>query len=166
MKYILYIDMDGVLCNFLKSAGLATGRKFSTHMDWEKVKHTDWKILAGLGAGFWANIKWMDDGKELWDFVKQYNPNILSAFPKAEGNKQHAIAGKEQWIDKYLTGFNEVYLVKGQEKQNFANKDSILVDDSPRNIEQFITQGGIGILHKNAKDTIRQLKIILKWQTL
>jgi len=33
-----------------------------------------------------------------------------------------------------------------------------LIDDRKSNIEQWISQGGIGILHTSAADTIQQLK--------
>lgn len=160
-SYILYVDMDGVLCDFLKGAGIATNKHFKTHMDWEKVKKTDWQILADMGSRFWARLPWTKDGKQLWNFVKDYEPRILSAFPTAPENKQHAINGKKEWIKKNLTGVKEVNLVKGIDKQKFARKNTILIDDSERNINQFNAQGGIGILHTDTNSTIQKLKGIL-----
>ena len=160
----LYVDMDGVLVDFLGGAGKATDMKFKTHMDWEKVKKTEWKTLANIGSRFWAKLPWMNDGKKLWSFVKQYEPRILSAFPQATENKQNAIDGKREWIKKNLSGVKEVNLVKGQDKQNFARKNAILIDDSKRNIDQFRRAGGIGILHTSASDTIKQLKKYLEHQ--
>ena len=42
--------------------------------------------------------------------------------------------------------------------RSYANNHSILIDDDYDNIEDFKKAGGIGILHKNAEDTINQLK--------
>ncbi len=160
--YTIYVDMDGVLADFLKGAGLATDMTFKTHMDWEKVKKVEWKTLADMGADFWAGLPWNKGGKKLWSFVRQYNPNILSAFPQAQENKQHAINGKKRWIKRELTGVNKIHIVRGQEKQDYAEPTAILIDDSPRNIDQFNAKGGIGILHKNTNDTIKQLKAIIR----
>jgi len=161
-EYTIYVDLDGVLTDFLKGASLATGKTFNTHAEWEKVKSSDWRVIADIGADFWAGLPWTSDGKKLWGVVKQYNPNILSAFPQAKENKQHAVTGKNKWIKRELSGYNKIHLVKGQDKQNFASPKSILIDDLERNVEQFISKGGIGILHKNANDTIKQLKRITK----
>lgn len=160
-KYTVYVDMDGVLCNFLKGASEATDLPIRSHSDWEKVKDTQWAMLADLGSDFWANLDWMSDGKILWSYVKQFNPNILSAFPQAPGNKAFSITGKNEWIRRELTGYNKIHLVKGQDKQNFATPTSILIDDADRNIEQWISKGGIGILHRSARDTIKQLEKLI-----
>ena len=40
----------------------------------------------------------------------------------------------------------------------YANEHSILIDDMQKNIDQWKAAGGIGILHTNAKDTIKKLK--------
>ena len=161
---IIYVDMDGVLCDFLKGAGEATGYKFKTHMDWEKVKRTEWQTLANMGSRFWARLPWMKDGKQLWKYVQDYEPRILSAFPQAPENKQHAINGKVDWIKRNLRNVAEINIVRGQEKQNYARKNTILIDDSPRNIDQFNRAGGIGILHTSSSKTIKELKTHLEWQ--
>lgn len=161
-EYIIYVDMDGVLCNFLKGASDATGYDLKQHSQWEQIKGTHWKTISKMGSRFWARLPWMPDGKKLWNFVKPYEPRILSAFPQAEQNKQFAIDGKKEWIRKNLSGVKEINIVRGQEKQNFARKGAILIDDSPRNIKQFIQAGGIGILHTDANKTIDILKSILQ----
>ena len=37
-------------------------------------------------------------------------------------------------------------------------KPAILIDDYPKNVDQFKAAGGIGILHISASNTISQLK--------
>jgi len=59
---------------------------------------------------------------------------------------------------------NRINLVRRVEKQKFAMKSdmgrrpAILIDDFPRNIDQFKAAGGIGILHTNTVKTIKELK--------
>ena len=159
-SYQIYVDMDGVLCNFLKGASDLTGLNLRLHKDWQVIRGTAWKKISEQGSAFWENLPWMHDGKELWDYVKPYSPNILSAFPTAEENKMHAINGKENWIARELGYVQNVHLVKGIDKQLFANENSILIDDSYRNIKQWRAKGGIGIHHICSRTSIKLLKEI------
>ena len=45
-----------------------------------------------------------------------------------------------------------------ENKKNYANANSILIDDMQKNIDQWRAAGGIGILHTSAASTIEQLK--------
>lgn len=60
---------------------------------------------------------------------------------------------------------NIVY--KEQKKDYCTGSDCILIDDLETNINELRKLGGTGILHKNAKDTINELKKlnILKMKT-
>lgn len=98
------------------------------------------------------------DGKLLWDYVKRYNPKILSAPAK---NIPDSSIGKIIWVHQNL-GAVEVLLRRSCSKKDYANKNSIFIDDMEKNISQWREEGGIGILHKNALDTIQQLKDYLE----
>jgi phosphoglycolate phosphatase-like HAD superfamily hydrolase len=157
-KYTIYIDMDGVLCDFIKSASKATGKPLKDFTDWMKIREFAWKKVSEKGVDFWSNLDWTPDGKKLWNYIQKYNPNILSAHPVKSPNKEYALKGKPIWIKNNLQGVDKIYLVKGIDKQKYANSTSILIDDAERNIKQWESKGGIGILHKNTEDTIKQLK--------
>lgn len=158
--YQIYQDMDGCLTDFDNQyehfTGLTPeemdkeliqkyGEKKAKSMFWEKIDH--------LGPKFWADMKWMSDGKKLWNFIKPCNPKLLSSPSRSQTSQE----GKKQWVDKHLPGV-ELILRPASQKQEFANPNSILIDDKPSNIEQWKAKGGIGILHKSADDTISQLK--------
>ena len=58
-----------------------------------------------------------------------------------------------------------INIVRRLEKKDFAMKGSnigkrpaILIDDYPKNVQQFKAAGGIGILHTTTSNTISQLK--------
>ena len=56
-----------------------------------------------------------------------------------------------------------INIVRRREKNNFAKnkgRPAILIDDYPKNVDQFKNAGGIGILHTNSQNTISQLKRI------
>ena len=50
---------------------------------------------------------------------------------------------------------------KGSQKAAFAHKKAVLIDDYQDNIDNWVEAGGIGILHKTADDTIKQLNDII-----
>ncbi len=153
--------MDGVLCDFLRLTSILTGETLSGPKDWYLVKDTVWTVLAEYGTSFWEALPWTEDGKELWEFVEQFNPSILSAYPASEANQTFAIIGKQVWVRRELNNYTNIHIVKAVEKQDFAHKNAILIDDHGRNIKQFESKGGIGITHISTKKTIKQLKRIL-----
>ena len=142
--------MDGVLVDFIRGYYELTGR------DITGAYHTDkkfWEPIDKAGYQFWVNLNWTSDGKELWDYIKKYNPELLSS-PSIQNDSR---VGKHNWVKKELPGVHLI-LRSADKKSEFAAPDSILIDDRPSNVEQWISAGGIGILHTSAKDTIEQLK--------
>ena len=153
VKYTIYCDMDGVLCDFDKrfmefSNGIPPSRYES-----EFGKKAFWKLISGQGVKFWVDIPWMSDGKQLWDYIKSYNPSLLSAPSMEESSR----SGKRLWVDNEIPG-TKLILRSAEQKQEFAKPNAILIDDRPSNIEQWRAKGGIGILHTSANKTIEQLK--------
>ena len=150
-KYKIYVDMDGVLVDFDGGYEKLTG--MTTRAADEKGPEFFWKPISKAGAKWWITLKWMPDGKQLWDYVKKYNPELLSAPSREEASKM----GKRVWVKRELPGV-KLILRSADKKQEFASPNSILIDDREKNIEQWKSAGGIGILHTSAASTINQLK--------
>ena len=112
-----------------------------------------WKPISDAGASFWIRLKWMPDGHELWNYIKHFNPSLLSA-PSREKSSR---IGKRVWVKHNLPGV-KLILANASDKQNYSGENQILIDDRDKNIEQWRSKGGIGILHTSAADTIKQLK--------
>ena len=156
--YEIYCDMDGVLCDFDRQFQTISNNKSPEEYEKEFGKKAFWKLINSEGAKFWSNIPWMKDGQQLWNSIKQYNPNILSAPSSDPSSKE----GKKEWISNNLTNVKEIYLVPAEEKQKYSNSNSILIDDKDTNIEQWNAKGGIGILHTSTPETIKELKKYIK----
>ena len=150
-KYTIYCDMDGVLVDF--DQGYKDLTSMSTKEADAQGKEAFWSPIAKAGASFWIKLKWMPDGQQLWDYIKQYNPVLLSAPSKEESSK----IGKRVWVKRNLPGA-KLILRPASQKQQFSGENKILIDDRADNIEQWRSKGGIGILHTSASDTIKQLK--------
>jgi nicotinic acid mononucleotide adenylyltransferase len=150
-KYKIYVDMDGVIVDFDGGYEKLTG--ITTKEADKKGPEFFWKPISKAGAKWWITLKWMPDGKQLWDYVKKYNPELLSAPSREEASR----LGKRVWVKRELPGV-KLILRSADKKQEFASSNSILIDDREKNIEQWKNAGGIGILHTDATSTIKQLK--------
>lgn len=150
-QYTIYCDMDGVLIDFDRGYQELTNIT-TKHADAQGVDKF-WEPITKTGAKFWITLNWMSDGKQLWDYIKKYNPILLSAPSREESSR----LGKRVWVKRELPGV-KLILRSADRKQEFANSTSILIDDREKNIKQWEEAGGIGILHTSASNTIKQLK--------
>ncbi|MDB4300279.1 hypothetical protein N9923_00750 [bacterium] len=150
MDYKIYCDMDGVLADFESGYEELTG----IDLRGEFKKGDDfWDPIKVAGVGFWAGLKWMPGGQELWDYLKPFNPQLLSA-PSRE---QSSRIGKHVWVKHKIPG-TKLILRYASQKQELATPESILIDDRQINIDQWEAAGGIGILHTSTANTIQQLQ--------
>jgi hypothetical protein len=95
----------------------------------------------------------LSDGHDLWDHISKYNPTILSA-PSRQNDSR---VGKVDWVNRELPGV-PLILRSAKHKKDFASPNSILIDDRKDNIDGWIENGGEGIVHTSAAETIKTLK--------
>jgi hypothetical protein len=150
-EYTIYCDMDSVLVDFDLGYQELTG--MTTQQADANGVEAFWEPLTKAGAKFWITLQWMPDGKQLWDYIKKYNPILLSAPSREESSK----LGKRVWVKRELPGV-KLILKYAPQKQEYATPTSILIDDRQKNIDQWEAAGGIGILHTNTPNTIKQLQ--------
>jgi hypothetical protein len=153
MNYEIYSDMDGVLTDFDASFMKASDGILPSEYEKNFGKDGFWELIDGRGVGYWVGMPWMSDGKQYWDYIKEYKPILLSSPSRSQTSR----LGKRLWVRNNLPG-TKLILAQAKDKQNYAQKNRILIDDRPSNIDQWRASGGIGILHISAADTIRQLK--------
>jgi hypothetical protein len=170
-KPVIYCDMDGVLVDFDEGYKELTG--MSTHHADAQGKKEFWKAFRqGLidkditEESYWANLDWMPDGKQLWDYISPYNPYVLTApavnfdFPEElrySRDYNESIKGKLDWGQR-LSGMKKMYFRSASRKADFAGPGKILIDDRKDTINAWNANGGIGILHTSAANTIKQLE--------
>jgi hypothetical protein len=150
-EYTIYCDMDSVLVDFDRGYQELTG--MTTQQADANGVEAFWDPLSKAGAKFWITLQWMPDGKQLWDYIKKYNPILLSAPSREESSK----LGKRVWVKRELPGV-KLILKYASQKQEYASPTSILIDDRQQNIDQWEAAGGIGILHTSTPNTIKQLQ--------
>ena len=170
-KYYIFSDMDGVLADFDKGYRDLTGMT-TQHAD-SQGKNEFWKIFRnslkekGISEKeYWAGLDWMSDGKKYWDYIKQYNPYVLTApsvnFDAPEDQRyspeyNQSMQGKTEWGQR-LSNMRKMYFASAKNKVKFARPNTILIDDRKDTIDAWNSAGGIGIFHTSADDTIKQLQ--------
>ena len=160
-RFNIYADMDGVFADMAKLAKKISG------VDILMADHTNNQPLidkfeqallqyTNAGHQFWLELDMLPDAQELWNRIQIYNPELLTDVSQKVPTCQQQ---KINWAKKHLEPNIIVNCVNSpEEKSNYASGSSILIDDSPACIDPWIAKGGIGILHKNTKDTIARLK--------
>jgi len=152
-NYTIYSDMDGVLVDFDKRFKRFSDGIPPTEYEQKFGKDKFWELVDGVGVRFWVGMDWMSDGKQLWNYIKEYNPTLLSSPSRSNYSRM----GKRIWRKRNLPS-TKLILAQAANKQNYADPDSILIDDRESNVDQWIKAGGIGILHTDTVSTINKLK--------
>jgi len=161
-KYQIYCDMDGVLTDFetrfvtlLQQEGpkyysKATIAQVTRPKHFDKLEGTEefWKFIDQyIGLEFWSQMEWMPNGRQLWDFIQPYGPKILTS--PSEDNTSRL--GKRLWVKENLVPAPEVLFRFGDAKSDFANENTILIDDKPSNLAAFAGKGGIALEVKDGE---------------
>jgi hypothetical protein len=150
--YRIYCDLDGVLSDFHGRFRELIG-KSPDNFQAEYGKKAFWKAIDDAGEEFWSGMEPMPDAKILWNHISKYKPELLSA----PSSKTYSHVGKQLWVNQHLPG-TILNLKPATEKHHFCTGPyDILIDDRVDTIERWNNAGGVGVLHKNANDTINQL---------
>ena len=160
-QYEIFVDMDGVVADFEQGVSAVMGERLDQERYDRDSKYRNkmWKWVkdhSKQGGKLWEDLPMMADAMTLWNYVKKYNPQILTA----QGNPAYgAEPQKRKWIAKHFgPNVNVIVTQKSSEKAQHAAPHRILIDDRDKSIGPWTAAGGIGILHTSAADTIKQLK--------
>lgn len=169
----IFCDLDGVLVDFNRGfTDLAENTKKLSPADYEEEhgKHSIWPLIDKYGSEYWSDLYWKGDGRELWDYLEEYKPAILSS----PSRSRNSVIGKAKWVNLNLRikdepvtkvsdydGSNRLIIM--QQKHLFAKSATdILIDDTRAKIDKWTEAGGTGILHNDSTDTIKVLEQILE----
>lgn len=168
---VIYCDMDGVIADFDAGFRSLSGGISADQFDEEDRTDDLWKLIwdsPNNGIDWWATLPKTKDCDMLWAFINKlgYPVKILSSTSSKRSKSNSADIGKRRWLATRLVPLpkdQDIILVDSSEaKQQYAlGPNHILIDDLTSNIAQWRSKGGTAIEHKNASDTISQLKKIL-----
>lgn len=157
ISYVLYVDLDGVLADLTGYVEDLLDIKLKTQSDGNWANDDEvWDRLREMGEPRFDKLKPLPDAMTLWDYVKEFEPIILTATgtPALENAEK-----KRAWVKKHLSGYREIITVeKSKLKANYAEPNHILIDDRTKSTRPWKQAGGIAIQHKSAAQTIKKLK--------
>ena len=150
--FSLSLDLDGVFADFNKRVYQISG-KFPHQFD-----RGMWKVIMA-DKKFFESLDMMPDAHYLWEYVKQYNDlKFLTGAPPGERFRNQ----KKEWVArKFGTQYETIVLPK-KDKQLYSGPNRLLIDDTPINIEQWVSKGGLGVLHKDVRETIEIIEELRK----
>lgn len=148
--------MDGVLTNFESRFEHFTG-KSPKQYEKEYGLEQFWHLIdSKIGVRFWVGMGWMPQGKELWNFISPYKPDLLTS-PSRDNTSR---LGKNLWVRNNLNPKPKVIFAYSKDKQIYAKENTILIDDKKSNINEWKNRGGIAIRCKDGdvSSVINELK--------
>lgn len=155
----IYLDMDGVLCDFDKRFRELFGHP-PDEVKGTFTKSSHWKEFVD-GDNF-ATLDWYPGGKELLKYLNNFNVPI-EILSSSGGHEFYEIIAnqKTRWLRNNGINFTANIVPGKRYKKDFADPYHVLVDDTERNVIEFIEAGGFAILHKEIDHTIATLEFML-----
>ena len=153
----IYLDMDGVIADFnkrYKELYKIEPKDADTYKTFDKF------FTMFIAEKQFAKLDLMPDAMELINYLRSLSiPTEILSSTSSEKRDAEIREQKIDWLNKHNIEFL-VNLVPGKRfKRDFSNKNSLLIDDTPQNIDQWRSEGGIGILHTDTITTIGILKM-------
>ena len=150
----IYLDMDGVLSNFVAGAARLFGMSES-ELVWEPGKGSSvhvplglseeeelWSVVDAEGVAFWETMPLFPWTNQLWKTCTGIAPTFIATSPS-----RNAVSafGKVRWLQRWLgTGFRD-YVITPR-KEHLAKPGRVLIDDWEKKCIQFGVNGGDAIL--------------------
>lgn len=151
-KPIVYLDIDGVIANFVSAALSALNITTYTippnepNMEkWSGVNITTkefWKAIDKTNEDFWFNIPKYDYSDELVKLCHSYGEVFFLTSPS---RNPACLSGKMMWIKRYFPRMAR-NIVLTPAKYLCAAPNRVLIDDTETKCDKFIQYGGSTIL--------------------
>lgn len=150
MSPVIFFDMDGLLCDFVRGVLRHHGREDFPYSD------VRWGIEAqlgiepgqfwdGLGHGFWANLDTLADGFRLLRWAEHAVGADAVGILSSPCDTAGCAEGKREWILRHLPTYKK-RLFLGSAKELFAGPAKLLIDDHDPNCDRFAAAGGKAVL--------------------
>lgn len=144
---MIFLDMDGVLCDFASAAFAAHNQKYIP----EQYPTGEWQIHNVLGVSqesffntiqrhgeaFWENLDPYPWTNQLVRALQQIDHVVIATSPT---RCPYSYAGKYRWLLKH--GFGNLDTMFGAHKWLMAKPKRWLIDDNPDNISAWNEQCG------------------------
>lgn len=162
---VIYLDMDGVLADFME--GFINVHQRDDLMD--AFRRNEFPTTWDFNGVFGDESTWWDKvdeaGEIFWEYLNAYQwvnrlvmeinmtgiPWYVCTTPRFS---RSCMAGKFAWLEHHLDKFN---LIMARDKWRLAHEDALLIDDSDKNCTKFHKAGGQTILFPQPWNNNREL---------
>lgn len=148
---LIFLDMDGVLCDFVSAALSAHGVTFGAksyppgEFCLEKIIGCNtkefWRRVDFAGEYFWENLDPYPWAEVLFRELQQVGEVIIATSPS---RSPASYAGKQRWL-RHM-GMHGVQSMFGSRKYLMAKPGRVLVDDAEHNVTPWIAEGGQAVM--------------------
>jgi len=148
MKPIIFLDMDGVVADYVSAALLALKLDLNTPvttMDMAEclgITKKEFYEPQVADIDFWININPYPWTQELVALAQEVGEVYISTAP----SRHRGVGDKIEWCRRHLGKWTQGRVMVGKPKFLLAGPGRTLVDDHPDNCEAFIKWGGKSIL--------------------
>ena len=153
----IYLDMDGVIADFVKRYKELNGMMPREAEKNHKFDHYFDEFIARRN---FATLDLMPGATMGLDYLRRLHvpTEILSSTANKE--RYDTISQqKAEWLKQHHIDFKQNFVPGKDLKYKFATPHSIIIDDTESVISDWNKAGGIGILHKNWPTTLAILKM-------
>ena len=159
---ITYVDMDGVIADFF--GGLA--KEFKVN-HWKDIPTQQEVIDRLTGSDFFSRISIFPTTVKFLHMIERYTKGrwaILST--PLKGDEDNSSNHKDKWLDQVFgyafdNDFNKKRFYSAH-KWKFATlyeeKQNLLIDDRPTNLEEFREKGGLTIRYQANESKLENLE--------
>ncbi len=153
MRRRIYLDCDGVLADFDKSAEAILGKPPAA-FEAEHGGKLFWKLLA-QAPDFFGRLEPMSDAFELYEAVKHKSPVILTGMPVGDW----AAPQKRRWAARHFPGV-PIITTMAALKREHCHPGDVLVDDRIKHRHLWVEAGGKFVVHTSARSSIEKLQAL------
>ena len=153
MEKILYVDLDGVLVNFIDGwmdhyfiMNRKPVTKWNFGEDYGLNRKDFYRSITSLPISFWSNLSptpWATElMKVLVEELKPFEADKIMFLSHAVS--EDCRVGKQLWVNKHFPNLGDSLITVSDSKlkSRFANQHSVLIDDKFENCVDFAKNGG------------------------
>jgi 5'(3')-deoxyribonucleotidase len=159
----VYLDMDGVLADFVYGYNKVAGTDIKSQWDLPKAKQDP--VFAKIaGTDFFQTLPKFPSADKLVDLVIQKFGHYNICSSPLRNDYENSEKHKTIWLQKHLNPQPKNIIITPRKEKYAVQADgtpNILIDDKAENIQRWQAQGGIGILYNAAVDSLDNVAQVL-----